>query len=103
MQQPAGLADDHRPLPEGADRSGLRRRYEDHDTSETHAGARGLAGFQRVDELFDEDGKLDPLKVSNHIPWRRPMASPNYLISSHVGTRTTAGSAARTPASSTMW
>jgi xylulose-5-phosphate/fructose-6-phosphate phosphoketolase len=24
------------------------------------------------------------LKVCNHIPWRRPIASLNYLLSSHV-------------------
>jgi xylulose-5-phosphate/fructose-6-phosphate phosphoketolase len=32
--------------------------------------------------MFNQHAKW--LKVSNHIPWRRPIASLNYLLSSHV-------------------
>ncbi|HVM02309.1 MAG TPA: phosphoketolase family protein [Acidimicrobiales bacterium] len=35
-----------------------------------------------VDSMFNQHAKW--LKVSNHIPWRRPIASLNYLLSSHV-------------------
>src|SRR5690242_12591409 len=35
-----------------------------------------------VDAMFNQHAKW--LKVSNHIPWRRPIASLNYLLSSHV-------------------
>ncbi len=35
-----------------------------------------------VDSMFNQHAKW--LKVCNHIPWRRPVASLNYLLSSHV-------------------
>jgi len=35
-----------------------------------------------VDSMFNQHAKW--LKVSHHIPWRRPIASLNYLLSSHV-------------------
>ncbi len=35
-----------------------------------------------VDSMFSQHAKW--LKVANHIPWRRPIASLNYLLSSHV-------------------
>ena len=35
-----------------------------------------------VDSMFNQHAKW--LKVSNEIPWRRPIASLNYLLSSHV-------------------
>jgi xylulose-5-phosphate/fructose-6-phosphate phosphoketolase len=35
-----------------------------------------------VDSMFNQHAKW--LKVTNHIPWRRPIASLNYLLSSHV-------------------
>jgi xylulose-5-phosphate/fructose-6-phosphate phosphoketolase len=35
-----------------------------------------------VDSMFNQHAKW--LKVSNHIPWRRSIASFNYLLSSHV-------------------
>ena len=35
-----------------------------------------------VDSMFNQHAKW--LKVSNQIPWRRPVASLNYLLSSHV-------------------
>jgi xylulose-5-phosphate/fructose-6-phosphate phosphoketolase len=35
-----------------------------------------------VDSMFNQHAKW--LKVSNHIPWRRSIASLNYLLSSHV-------------------
>jgi len=35
-----------------------------------------------VDSMFNQHAKW--LKVSNTIPWRRPIASLNYLLSSHV-------------------
>jgi xylulose-5-phosphate/fructose-6-phosphate phosphoketolase len=35
-----------------------------------------------VDSMFNQHAKW--LKVSNHIRWRRPIASLNYLLSSHV-------------------
>jgi len=35
-----------------------------------------------VDSMFNQHAKW--LKVCNHIPWRRPIASLNYLLSSHV-------------------
>ncbi len=35
-----------------------------------------------VDSMFNQHAKW--LKVSRHIPWRRPLASLNYLLSSHV-------------------
>jgi len=35
-----------------------------------------------IDSMFNKHAKW--LKVCNHIPWRRPIASLNYLLSSHV-------------------
>jgi xylulose-5-phosphate/fructose-6-phosphate phosphoketolase len=35
-----------------------------------------------VDSMFNQHAKW--LKVTNHIPWRRPIASLTYLLSSHV-------------------
>jgi xylulose-5-phosphate/fructose-6-phosphate phosphoketolase len=35
-----------------------------------------------VDSMFNQHAKW--LKTCNHIPWRRPVASLNYLLSSHV-------------------
>jgi xylulose-5-phosphate/fructose-6-phosphate phosphoketolase len=35
-----------------------------------------------VDSMFNQHAKW--LKVSKHIPWRKPMASLNYLLTSHV-------------------
>src|SRR5206468_476369 len=40
-------------------------------------------GFIRiVDSMFNQHAKW--LKVTRHIPWRRPISSLNYLLSSHV-------------------
>ena len=35
-----------------------------------------------IDAMFNQHAKW--LKVCNHIPWRRPIGSLNYLLSSHV-------------------
>lgn len=35
-----------------------------------------------IDSMFNQHAKW--LKTSNHIPWRRPIGSLNYLLSSHV-------------------
>jgi xylulose-5-phosphate/fructose-6-phosphate phosphoketolase len=35
-----------------------------------------------VDSMFNQHAKW--LKTTNHVPWRRPLASLNYLLSSHV-------------------
>ena len=35
-----------------------------------------------VDSMFNQHAKW--LKVANHVPWRRPIASLNYLLTSHV-------------------
>ena len=35
-----------------------------------------------VDSMFNQHAKW--LKVSRHLPWRRPIASLNYLLTSHV-------------------
>jgi xylulose-5-phosphate/fructose-6-phosphate phosphoketolase len=35
-----------------------------------------------IDSMFNQHAKW--LKTTNHIPWRRPVASLNYLLSSHV-------------------
>jgi xylulose-5-phosphate/fructose-6-phosphate phosphoketolase len=35
-----------------------------------------------IDSMFNQHAKW--LKVTNHIPWRRPIASLNYLLTSHV-------------------
>ena len=54
-----------------------------------------------IDSMFNQHAKW--LKVCNDIGWRRPIASLNYLLSSHVWRRITTASATRTRASSTMW
>ena len=40
------------------------------------------AFIQIVDSMFNQHAKW--LKVANEIPWRRPIASLNYLLTSHV-------------------
>jgi xylulose-5-phosphate/fructose-6-phosphate phosphoketolase len=35
-----------------------------------------------IDSMFNQHAKW--LKVSSHVPWRRPIASLNYLLTSHV-------------------
>ncbi|MDX2052590.1 MAG: phosphoketolase family protein [Polyangiaceae bacterium] len=35
-----------------------------------------------IDSMFNQHAKW--LKVTNHIPWRKPIASLNYLLTSHV-------------------
>lgn len=35
-----------------------------------------------IDSMFNQHAKW--IKMANHIPWRRPIASLNYLLSSHV-------------------
>ncbi|QEL16816.1 phosphoketolase family protein [Limnoglobus roseus] len=40
------------------------------------------AFIQIIDSMFNQHAKW--LKVCGHIPWRRPIASLNYLLSSHV-------------------
>ena len=54
-----------------------------------------------VDSMFNQHAKW--LKASLAIPWRRPIASLNYLLTSHVAAGTTTGSAIRIRDSSTMW
>ena len=52
-----------------------------------------------IDSMFNQHAKW--LKVCNHIPWRRPIASLNYLLSVRTsGGRITTASAIRIPASS---
>ncbi|MGY3465332.1 phosphoketolase [Bradyrhizobium sp. LM6.11] len=52
-----------------------------------------------VDSMFNQHAKW--LKVTRHLAWRRPIASLNYLLTSHVWrARTTTASAIRIPASS---
>ena len=43
---------------------------------------RAEAFIHIVDSMFNQHAKW--LKVANHIPWRRPIASLNYLLWSHV-------------------
>ena len=53
-----------------------------------------------VDSMFNQHAKW--LKVSRHLSWRRPVASLNILLTSHVWRQDHNGfSATRTPASST--
>ncbi len=40
------------------------------------------AFIQIVDSMFNQHAKW--LDIASHIPWRRPIASVNYLLSSHV-------------------
>jgi xylulose-5-phosphate/fructose-6-phosphate phosphoketolase len=54
-----------------------------------------------IDSMFHQHAKW--LKVCNHIPWRRPIASLNHLLSSHTsGGRTTMDSPTKTTDLSTM-
>jgi xylulose-5-phosphate/fructose-6-phosphate phosphoketolase len=46
------------------------------------APVRGLAFIHIIDSMFNQHAKW--LKVTRDIPWRRPIASLNYLLSSHV-------------------
>ena len=48
-----------------------------------------------IDSMFNQHAKW--LKVCNDIPWRRPIASLNYLLSRTSGGRTTTASATRIP------
>ena len=52
-----------------------------------------------VDSMFNQHAKW--LKTTNGIPWRQPIASLNYLLTSHVWRQDHNGSAIRTPGSST--
>ena len=53
-----------------------------------------------VDSMFNQHAKW--LKVTRDIPWRRPIASLNYLLSARTsGGRTTTASRTRIRASST--
>ncbi len=52
-----------------------------------------------VDSMFNQHAKW--LKVTRGIPWRRPIASLNYLLSSHVWRQDHNGFSTRTRASST--
>ena len=52
-----------------------------------------------IDSMFNQHAKW--LKTTRTIPWRAPIASLNYLLSSTCGARTTTGSPTRIPASST--
>ena len=46
-----------------------------------------------IDSMFNQHAKW--LKVTKHIPWRRPIASLNYLLTSHVWRQITTVSAIR--------
>ena len=52
-----------------------------------------------IDSMFNQHAKW--LKVCEHIPWRRPIASLNYLLSTTSGVRITTAFPTRIPASST--
>src|SRR5699024_8550001 len=52
-----------------------------------------------VDSMFNQHAKW--LKVTNELEWRAPIASLNYLLSSHVWRRTTTGSPTKILVSST--
>jgi xylulose-5-phosphate/fructose-6-phosphate phosphoketolase len=54
-----------------------------------------------VDSMFNQHAKW--LKVCGKIPWRRPIASLNYLLTSHVWRQDHNGFSIRTPASSITW
>ena len=55
-----------------------------------------------VDPMLNQHAKW--LKVTRGIPWRRPIASLNYLLSSSTsGVRTTTGSPTRTPGFIDIW
>lgn len=48
-----------------------------------------------VDSMVNQHAKW--LKISNHIPWRKPVASLNYLLSSHVWRQDHNGSSHQDP------
>lgn len=48
-----------------------------------------------VDSMFNQHAKW--LKTSKHVPWRRPIASLNYLLSSHVWRQDHNGSSHQDP------
>ncbi len=52
-----------------------------------------------IDSMFNQHAKW--LKTCNHIPWRRPYRSLNYLLSSHVWRQDHNGLSHQDPASST--
>ena len=54
-----------------------------------------------VDSMFNQHAKW--LNVTRDIPWRRPIASFNYLLSSHVWRQDHNGFSHQDPASSTTW
>jgi len=47
-----------------------------------------------VDSMFNQHAKW--LESCHHIPWRRPIASLNYLLTSHVCGKTTMALATKT-------
>ena len=51
-----------------------------------------------IDSMFNQHAKW--LKVTRHIAWRRPIATLNYRLASHVWTQTTTVSPIKTRASS---
>jgi xylulose-5-phosphate/fructose-6-phosphate phosphoketolase len=53
-----------------------------------------------ADSMFNQHAKW--LESTRKIPWRRPISSLNYLLTSHVWRQDHTGSAIRTPALSTM-
>ena len=54
-----------------------------------------------VDSMFNQHAKW--LKSSAEVPWRRPIASLNYLLSSHVWRQDNNGFSIKTLDSSTTW
>ena len=54
-----------------------------------------------IDSMFNQHAKW--LKSTRGIPWRKPIASLNYLLSSHVWRQDHNGFSTRIPASSIMW
>ena len=54
-----------------------------------------------IDSMANQHAKW--LKTTREIPWRKPIASLNYLLSRWYGGRTTTASRTRTPASSTIF
>ena len=54
-----------------------------------------------VDSMFNQHAKW--LKVTREIPWRAPIASLNYLLTSHVWRQDHNGFSHQDPGSSTTW
>ena len=54
-----------------------------------------------VDSMFNQHAKW--LKVTRDIPWRRPIASLNYLLTSHVWRQDHNGFTHQDPGLSTTW